>query len=160
VYRVQIVEQRVTRDAPIQRWQVCARCYEALRAVLRAEASEAAPAPSLGHPPPWHVTETAARLFARALRDSRRQRAPRADEIGEPEWQDAREELLRIVPTATYRERDRAGRELWRSPPSAYGLRWVVQAELALPTRREKVALVPAVVWVGLSRPPERIWTP
>jgi len=149
VYRVQIVQAVTTHDAPVSRYLVCARCHERMRATLPASSPDTATAPP---PARWHITETAARCFARLIRDARGHRAPRADDIGETEWQDARAALERLTVTATYRERDRRGRTLWRSPPSAYGLRWVVAPATS--------GDLPDVIWVGAGRPPERAWAP
>lgn len=85
--------------------------------------------------PRWHLTEFALRRGAHVLRCS----------------VDAAEDLLcELMPTATYRETDRAGRELWRSPKSAHGLRWVLDVD----------ADPPRVVWVGQAAPPEQHWDP
>lgn len=98
----------------------------------------------------WYLTEHAVECFAHVLRDSRRDRSRAADTS--PEYASRR--LQDLVATATYRETDTSGREIWRSPPSAYGLRWVVSK-----ARRPEGPL-PQVIWVGQGKPPERVWGP
>lgn len=96
------------------------------------------------------ITLHAVKCFVHFLRDSRRN-GPR--ETGEPtdrELDYARRKLNEILPTATYRETDRQHRELWRSPPRAYNLRWLMICE------RD----IRKVVWVGASRPPQSMWAP
>lgn len=138
VYRVRVVEAVPSRAAPISDYRVCARCHAALLALVGA--------PEPGHAPPgphWELTDTAVRRFAHVLRDAARVTGQRPVD---PTLADAERRLRELVPTAKHRETDSEGRELWRSPPSACGLRWVVHEG--------------RVLWVGQGRPPERLWQP
>lgn len=98
--------------------------------------------------PRWHLTEHAIERGAHALRMR--------------DLSAAEDALYRLMPTATYRETDSAGRELWRSPASAHGLRWVLDVPDAAwsPALRRSDPAAPRVVWVGQGRPPERHWDP
>ncbi len=138
VYRVRVVEAVPSRDAPVSDYRVCARCHAALLALVGAPAPMPAVEPA---PPAWELTRTAIERFAHVLRDAARVSGQRPVE---PTLADAERRLRELVPTATYRETDSEGRELWRSPPSASGLRWVVQGG--------------RVLWVGQGRPPDRLF--
>jgi hypothetical protein len=138
VYRVRIVEAVSSRDAPISDYRVCARCHAAFLALVGAPASMPAAEPER---PAWELTRAAIERFAHVLRDAARVSGQRAVD---PTLADAERRLRELVHTATYREMDSEGRTLWRSPPSASGLRWVVQDG--------------RVLWVGQGRPPERVW--
>lgn len=83
----------------------------------------------------WVLSPAAIAAGARVLRCSR---------------DDAEDRLRKLQPTATRRETDRRGRELWRSPSRAYGLRWVVDTH----------ARPPVVLWVGQGAPPAAHWDP
>ena len=91
-------------------------------------------------PPRWTLTEFAIRRGAHALRCS---------------VDAAEDRLYELMPTATYRETDRQGRELWRSPKSAHGLRWVLDDARPGPGGQS-----PRVVWVGQGAPPAEHWDP
>ena len=66
----------------------------------------------------------------------------------------ARGELERLMSGAGYRERDRYGREMWRSPKrTGGGLRWVIDPRVQPPN-------LPDVIWVGFGAPPARVWAP
>jgi hypothetical protein len=67
---------------------------------------------------------------------------------------DAEDALEAMAPAAAYRERDRYGRELWRSPRrTGGGLRWVIDPRVKAPD-------LPEVIWVGFGAPPSRVWAP
>lgn len=123
VYRVRMslvqtrVEERVTE------YLVCDRCHAAaLRAIGAPDPQHAAT--------DWRLSRAAVEAFAHVLQDSHVRAEAR---------------LRKIIPTARHQETHR-GLELWRSPPSAYGLRWLIDGDL--------------VIWVGQRRPPERLWNP
>ena len=90
---------------------------------------------------PWHITQAACSYYARLREWSEKSTAI------------ATRELLALRARAHFVERDLHGRELWRSPRSDGGLRWVVDPR---GTRTDKRA---RVIWVGRSRPPARLWT-
>lgn len=94
---------------------------------------------------PWYVTEHAVNcyVFARHWPDD------------DQHWERAEAELLDMCSAATFRARDRLGRELWRSPRrSGRGLRWVIDP------RAHPGGPLPAVVWVGYAAPPVRYFDP
>lgn len=99
----------------------------------------------------WLLTPHAIEGFAYALRDTRgaNVRRPYTPE----ELEAAADRLAELVDTAKLRATDAEGRELYRSPKSSYGLRWVVSHS------RRSEGNLPQVVWVGLGRPPEQHWT-
>ena len=140
VYRLRVVEAVPARDAPVSDYRVCARCHAALLALVGAPAPMPPAEPAR---PTWELTRTAIERFAHVLRDAGRVSGQRASD---PTLVDAERRLRELAPTATYRETDADGRELWRSPPSASGLRWIVQGG--------------RVLWVGQGRPPDRLWQP
>jgi hypothetical protein len=139
VYRVRAVKASTRNDAPITDYRVCERCHAAFHAIVGAPASM----PEAKLAPQWEITRAAIERFAHVLRDAARVSGHRA---AEPTLADAEQRLRQLVPTATYRQADAEGRELWRSPPSASGLRWIVQDG--------------RVLWVGQGRPPDRLWNP
>lgn len=99
--------------------------------------------------PPWHVTLSAAKRYAFLMR-----------------WEDLPERVLlgRVYEAleprmlrARFKEVDRYGRELWRSPNADSNMRWVVDA------RREYDG--PAIqqarlIWIGQSKPPTNLFAP
>jgi hypothetical protein len=91
---------------------------------------------------PWHITRAACARYAH-LR----------------EWdgeniEQATRELGSLLVRARFVERDRHGRELWRSPRADGRLRWVIDP------RKVHQQDLPQVIWVGQSRPPARLWAP
>lgn len=97
-------------------------------------------------PPPWHITHSACQRYAFALR------WPASDE--DIIITRATEELTRLAGAASYRERDRYGRELWKSPKrTGGGLRWVIDP-------RVPAGQLPDVIWVGRGAPAGNVWAP
>jgi hypothetical protein len=125
VYRVRValVVTRVTERA--DEYLVCDRCHQAAMAAIGASSPQRSPTD-------WQLTSDAIAQFAHVA--SVRDRSYAADQLRE------------LIPTARMRGRNDVGRELWRSGPKHYGLRWVVQDG--------------RVLWVGQGRPPERLWQP
>jgi hypothetical protein len=93
-------------------------------------------------PSPWRITHAACSCYARL-------RFWRAENV-----EQATRELRTLLQRVHFVERDRHGRELWRSPRGDGGLRWVVDP------RRTYAGNEPLVIWVGQSRPPARLWAP
>lgn len=98
-------------------------------------------------PPRWQLTEFALRRGAHALRCS---------------VDAAEDRLYELMPSATHRETDRQGRELWRSPRSqGGGLRWVLDTGWTVSGAAAAGAVPPPhVIWVGHGAPPEEHWDP
>lgn len=99
------------------------------------------------HPPPWHITHSACERYAHMLRW-------RPTSI-DARIADATNQLEDKMAAATFKERDRYGRELWRSPKRHGGMRWVIDP------RRDHTAPVdqlPKVIWVGNGAPPFQVW--
>jgi hypothetical protein len=94
----------------------------------------------------WYLTDSAVNCFVFARRYPDSDRSMRRAEA----------ELEAMMPQAGFRERDRYGRELWRSPRrTGAGLRWVVDPR---PTQRREKR--PRVIWVGYGAPPISVWAP
>lgn len=88
----------------------------------------------------WYITDSAVERYHHAMRW-------RAHDAAR-----ARAELSALAETATFRGRDRHGRELWRSSKRlGRGLRWVLGPPQPPDTR-------PRVLWVGHGVPPESVW--
>jgi hypothetical protein len=98
------------------------------------------------------LTEHAIKCFVHFLRDSRRNGLRQTGAITPDELSFAKRRLNEIMSTATYRDTDTQGRELWRSPPRAYNLRWLLAYESDRKFRK--------VIWVGAGRPPPAMWSP
>lgn len=102
-------------------------------------------------PPPWHVTHTAIIEYAFARRWVRsRDEAERDEDVLDR----ALDALEAAQAAAGYRDSDRYGRELWRSPKrTGGGLRWIIDPRVSHGER-------PQVIWVGMGAPPARCWAP
>lgn len=102
-------------------------------------------------PPPWHLTRTALVTYAFARRWTRsRDEADQREDLLDR----AEEDLTRLQTGAGFRESDRYGRELWRSPKrTGGGLRWVIDPRMKAPD-------LPQVIWVGFGAPPNGTWAP
>lgn len=101
-------------------------------------------------PPPWHATHTALTEYAFKTRWVR--------SVGEAEHNAAllaraRSEIEKIASAATFRARDRYGRELWRSSKRTGAWRMVIDA-------RQPAGRLPDVIWIGQGAPPARVWAP
>lgn len=93
-------------------------------------------------PPPWHVTHSAAKRYAYAMRWF-------VEDIKRAEL-----ELTELMGAAKYKKRDRYGREMWRSPRrTGRALRWIVDP-------RVPNSMLPELVWVGQGTPPIQLWSP
>lgn len=103
------------------------------------------------NPQDTQVTEHAIKCFVRFLRDATRAAEALDAPITQEKYAWARMRLGELMQTASYRSTDAQGRELWRSPPSAYGLRWLLAYENDRKVRK--------VIWVGASRPPKAMWS-
>lgn len=96
--------------------------------------------------PRWYLTDSAVNCFVFE------RRYPDTDAM----LRRAEAELEALMPNAGYRQRDRYGRQLWRSPRRTGGaLRWVVDPRPHHPVDRR-----PRVIWVGCCAPPGRVWAP
>jgi hypothetical protein len=97
--------------------------------------------------PRWFLTESAVNCFVFVRRypsdnDAKRQ---------------AESELAAMIPAASFRQRDRYGRQLWRSPRRTGGaLRWIVDPRPGAHSSDKR----PRVIWVGCGAPPFRVWAP
>ena len=95
-------------------------------------------------PSAWRMTRSACADYARIKRwDGYIQRRAAAA-------------LARLAQRAHWVDTDRHGRELWRSPRADRHLRWVVDPRqlYSYPSAAARV------LWVGYSKPPERLWAP
>lgn len=98
------------------------------------------------------ITDHAIRCFFRFLQSCTRVAGPINEQITLRQYSWAAFRLRELIPTANYRATDTQGRELWKSPPSAYGLRWLLAYEQDRKIRK--------VIWVGAMRPPRAMWKP
>jgi hypothetical protein len=111
-----------------------------------------------GHPPPWHITDSACVAYAHARRWVRP-----GTKYDDDAFTD--EILDRVVSTleslwkhANLREVGAYGRELWRGTKRlGGGLYWVID-----PPPLHTSGRLPRVLWVGQSAPTSRprVWTP
>lgn len=100
-------------------------------------------------PPPWHITDSAVARYAHA-----RGWHVSGDYHSIPK--DIRDRceggLEEVCKIASYRARDRYGRELWRTPKrTGGGLRIVIDPREG-PTA--------AIIWCGYGAPPARVFAP
>jgi len=95
----------------------------------------------------WYLTDSAVNCFVFA------RRYPDTNEA----LRQAESELEAMIETAGFRQRDRYGRELWRSPKRTGGaLRWVLDPRPGAHSSDKR----PRVIWVGFGAPPSRVWAP
>jgi hypothetical protein len=91
-------------------------------------------------PPPWRISHSACKQYIhlRHWADNR--------------LDDAEDALEEMMPRTHYVNRDRYGREYWRSPSKRdNGLRWIIDP---------RGGGTPKLVWVGQSAIPARVFAP